>query len=413
MIGALFGFARPFFDAVDAETAHGLAIRALKLAPTLPAPRDEASLAVAAFGRRFPNPVGLAAGFDKQCEVPDALLALGFGFVEFGGVVPEPQPGNPRPRVFRLPRDEAVINRFGLNSDGLEALRGAPAPAARPARHRRRQHRRQQGFARPSRRLRGLRRRPWRPRRFRDRQRVVAEHAGPARSAGRGLSRRSPRQQPSRRATRRDRHGRRDGDPAQDRAGHRPPRPRRHRRDGARRSLDGLIVSNTTIARPASLREKALARETGGLSGKPLFAPSTKLLAQAFLRVERRMPLIGVGGVEFRARPPLRRSAPAPAWCSFTPPWSTRARASIGDIKADLSRSLAATGCRPSPRRSAATRRDRRGTDPKPVGGWQTTPASAAARAAAWPRPRARGRARKPIHRPVLPRPSAAVTAAT
>src|SRR4051794_1972505 len=77
-------------------------------------PRDDPRLAVEVFGRRVPNPVGLAAGFDKQCEVPDALLALGFGFVELGGVVPKPQPGNPRPRVFRMERDEAVINRFGL-----------------------------------------------------------------------------------------------------------------------------------------------------------------------------------------------------------------------------------------------------------------------------------------------------------
>ena len=84
-------------------------------------------------GRRFPNPVGLAAGFDKQCEVPDQLLSLGFGFVELGGVVPLAQPGNPRPRLFRLQRDEAIINRFGLNSDGLEAaLRRLAARRGRP-----------------------------------------------------------------------------------------------------------------------------------------------------------------------------------------------------------------------------------------------------------------------------------------
>ena len=80
------------------------------------------SLAVRAFGLNFPNPVGMAAGFDKHGEVPDALLRLGFGFVEVGTVTPLPQPGNPRPRLFRLPADEGVINRLGFNSEGAEAV---------------------------------------------------------------------------------------------------------------------------------------------------------------------------------------------------------------------------------------------------------------------------------------------------
>ena len=88
--------------------------------------QDDPRLAVDVLGRHFPNPVGLAAGFDKHCEVPDQLLGLGFGFVEIGGVVPKPQEGNPRPRVFRLAQDEAIINRFGLNSDGTPGNRGAP-----------------------------------------------------------------------------------------------------------------------------------------------------------------------------------------------------------------------------------------------------------------------------------------------
>ena len=120
MIGALFSLAKPALHALDAETAHQLTIRGLSLMPVMPLPEDDARLAVDVFGRSFPNPVGLAAGFDKQCEVPDQLLGLGFGFVELGGVVPKPQEGNPRPRVFRLARDEAVINRFGLNSEGLD-----------------------------------------------------------------------------------------------------------------------------------------------------------------------------------------------------------------------------------------------------------------------------------------------------
>src|SRR4051794_2428504 len=123
MIGALFPLAKPLLHALDPETAHQMTIRALSLLPAGSAPPDDSRLAVEALGFRIPNPVGLAAGFDKQCEVPDQLLSLGFGFVELGGVVPRPQPGNPRPRVFRLARDGAIINRFGLNSDGLEAAR--------------------------------------------------------------------------------------------------------------------------------------------------------------------------------------------------------------------------------------------------------------------------------------------------
>src|SRR5882757_5648813 len=112
----------PLLRALDPEQAHALALAALKRAP-LPRPAaDNEKLRVQAFGLTFPNPVGIAAGFDKHAEVPDALLRLGFGFVEVGGVTPKPQPGNPRPRLFRLDADQAVINRLGLNSEGAEAV---------------------------------------------------------------------------------------------------------------------------------------------------------------------------------------------------------------------------------------------------------------------------------------------------
>src|SRR6266481_9301774 len=111
-------FARPLLRVMDPEDAHGLALRALKLAPLPKAPEDDARLAVRAFGLSFPNPVGIAAGFDKHAEVPDALLRVGFGFVEVGTVTPRAQTGNPRPRLFRLNTDEAVINRLGFNSEG-------------------------------------------------------------------------------------------------------------------------------------------------------------------------------------------------------------------------------------------------------------------------------------------------------
>ncbi|WP_134499859.1 quinone-dependent dihydroorotate dehydrogenase [Microvirga pakistanensis] len=297
MIGALFSLARPALHALDAETAHQLTIRSLSLMPVTPAPRDDARLAVDVFGRRFPNPVGLAAGFDKQCEVPDQLLSLGFGFVELGGVVPRPQEGNPRPRVFRLSRDEAVINRFGLNSDGLDVAR-----------------------ERLSRRL--------------GRPGVVGVNIGANKdSADRiadyvacietlcglvdflTINVSSP-----------NTPGLRDlqGEAFLDDLLARSVEARDKADEGRKktiillkiapdlsletldaivatalkRNIDGLTVSNTTVARPETLKEKALAAETGGLSGRPLFVPSTRILAETFLRVERRIPLIGVGGVD-------------------------------------------------------------------------------------------------------------------
>ncbi|BBC71492.1 dihydroorotate dehydrogenase 2 [Altererythrobacter sp. B11] len=112
---------RPLLFALDAETAHGLAIRALRLLPAGAAPAQGGPLATEVAGLRFPNPVGLAAGFDKDGQVPDALLGLGFGFAEVGSITPLPQSGNPRPRLFRLPADRAVINRMGFNNGGGQA----------------------------------------------------------------------------------------------------------------------------------------------------------------------------------------------------------------------------------------------------------------------------------------------------
>ena len=118
MIGFFDRLARPLLRAFDPEDAHSLVIKALRVVPLPPSRPDDARLAVRAFGLNFPNPVGLAPGFDKHAEVPDALLRLGFGFVEIGTVTPLPQAGNPRPRVFRLNEDQAVINRLGFNSVG-------------------------------------------------------------------------------------------------------------------------------------------------------------------------------------------------------------------------------------------------------------------------------------------------------
>jgi dihydroorotate dehydrogenase len=102
----------------DPEAAHRLAIRALKLVPPHRPPDFPGSLRTSVAGLDFPTPVGLAAGFDKDAEVPEQMLTLGFGFVEVGTITPRPQPGNPQPRLFRLREDRAVINRLGFNNEG-------------------------------------------------------------------------------------------------------------------------------------------------------------------------------------------------------------------------------------------------------------------------------------------------------
>jgi dihydroorotate dehydrogenase len=133
----LFRLLKPALFALDSETGHRLAIRGLRALPlrgpqnTL-APQPNA-LATTVAGLAFPNPVGVAAGFDKDAEVPDALLGLGFGFAEVGSITPLPQAGNPKPRLFRLVEDEAVINRMGFNNGGAEAaLARLKARAGRP-----------------------------------------------------------------------------------------------------------------------------------------------------------------------------------------------------------------------------------------------------------------------------------------
>ena len=365
MIGDLLGLARPLLHALDPERAHDLAIRGLALMPPRAPPRDDPRLAVAAFGLRMPNPVGLAAGFDKQCEVPDALLALGFGFVELGGVVPRPQPGNPRPRVFRLERDAAIINRYGLNSDGLAAVRPRLA---------RRQRRPgvvgvNIGANRDA------------ADRIADYEACVAALAGTVAFLTVNVS--SPNTPGLRdlqgerflddllarvleaRSAADARAGTRtaistvttDADPgtADACAGARTAILLKIAPDlepGAldalvatalRRGVDGLIVANTTVARPATLREAALAREAGGLSGRPLFGPSTRLLAEAFLRVEGRVPLVGVGGIDSAEAAWTKIRAGASLIQLYTA-LVYQGPGLIGDIKRGLVRQLEADG---------------------------------------------------------------------
>jgi dihydroorotate dehydrogenase len=129
----LFRLLKPALFALDSETGHRLAIRGLKALPLRGPMPQPGALATEVAGLRFPNPVGVAAGFDKDAEVPDALLGLGFGFTEVGSITPLPQAGNPQPRLFRLVEDAAVINRMGFNNGGAEAaLARLQARAGRP-----------------------------------------------------------------------------------------------------------------------------------------------------------------------------------------------------------------------------------------------------------------------------------------
>ncbi|GJD87990.1 Dihydroorotate dehydrogenase (quinone) [Methylobacterium hispanicum] len=294
MIEVLFPLVRPVLHGLDAERAHNLTLRALAALPARRPPPDDPRLAVELLGRTVPNPVGLAAGFDKGATVPDALLGLGFGFVEVGGVVPRPQPGNPRPRVFRLTADGAVINRFGLNSEGLEvvagrlaARRGRPGIVGVNIGANKEAADRLADYVACTARLAphvafvtvnvsspntpGLR--DLQGEAFLDEllARVVAARDGTGASAA-VLLKIAP-------------------DITLDALD-------AICATALRRGVQGLVVSNTTVARPESLTETALAREAGGLSGRPLFGPATKLLAETYLRVGSKVPLMGVGGVD-------------------------------------------------------------------------------------------------------------------
>ena len=294
MIRGLAGLAQPLLLALDAETAHRLTLRALQTGVLGRAPADDPRLGVSLFGLAFPNPFGLAAGFDKNAEVVDAALDLGFGFVEVGGVTPRPQLGNPRPRVFRLISDRAVINRLGFNSDGLEAVR------ARLAARQGRGH----GIV-------GVNLGANRDSADKGADYVTLVEAlapyvdfftlnvsSPNTPGLRDLQRREALEEVLGRVmAARDRSAPRRPllvkiAPDLDEAGF---------RDivEAVQALrpDGLVVSNTTVAREG-LRDTRAGRETGGLSGRPLFGPSTRLLARARLALGPDFPLIGVGGVD-------------------------------------------------------------------------------------------------------------------
>jgi dihydroorotate dehydrogenase len=297
VIALLERLARPFLHRFDPEDAHRIALRALQWVPLPPALADDSCLRVRAFGLDFPNPVGLAAGFDKNAEAPDALLRLGFGFVEAGGVTPKPQAGNPRPRLFRLDADGAVINRLGLNSDGADAVRRRLAARAHHG-----------GIV-------GINIGPNRdsPDRTADYVQLVEMFApvvsyitinvsSPNTPGLRNLQQaRSLDDLMARVIAARDRV-RGQGRPAPLLLKIAPDLSLADLDDivgiARHRQVDGMVVGNTTVTRPASLRERAKAIEQGGLSGAPLFALSTRVLAETYVRLEGSMPIIGVGGID-------------------------------------------------------------------------------------------------------------------
>ena len=294
----LADLALPLLRCLDPETAHRLTVRALSagLGPSTGGWVPDARLGQSLFGLRFSHPVGIAAGFDKDAEAFAGALKLGAAFVEVGTMTPRPQPGNPRPRLFRLPEDGAVINRNGFNNSGLEA------GAARLARRNRTQG-------------------------------IVGANVG----ANKGVETPESDYAAGVRATAAladyitinvsspNTPGLRDLQ---------APGPLRELLKAAKAAraevvtsgaspaillkvapdlddaqlegivgvvldegIDGMIVSNTTIARPDSL-QGARKGEMGGLSGAPLFTPSTAILAKTYRLTGGKLPLIGVGGID-------------------------------------------------------------------------------------------------------------------
>jgi len=299
----LFSVARPVLHAMDAEFVHHLSIKSLKMLPKGKIEPDDPRLAVEAFGVRFPNPIGLAAGFDKQAEVIDQLFGWGFGFVEIGGVVPLAQSGNPKPRLFRLKLDEALINRMGFNSEGIEAMcarlrkrKGRPGVVAINIGANKESKDRLQDYVTCTEALTGMV------------EFLTVNVSSPNTSGLRDLQGEAFLDDLLARVLEaRDKTWARNGsESAAKTAILLKISPDISLSDldaivatAMRRRVEGLVVTNSTVSRPAMLRcGETLKAETGGLSGPPIFEMSTRVLAETYLRIGKSMPLIGVGGVD-------------------------------------------------------------------------------------------------------------------
>jgi dihydroorotate dehydrogenase len=296
----LYPFARPLLRCLDPEAAHRMTIGALKLGfgGSQAKKVDDPILACHVFGLSFANPIGLAAGFDKDAEVTDAMLALGFGFVEAGTVTPRPQPGNSGKRLYRLDEDEAVINRFGFNSQGVAAFakklserkrsgRGIGLVGANVGKNRDTVDAAADyaagveavcGFA----------------------DYLVVNLSSPNTPGLRALQARAQIEDLLLRVLEARHRSAPDPKlpPLLAKVG--PDLTDDELRDIAevavKTGIDGLIIGNTTIDRPPHLRSPD--RDApGGLSGRPLMAPSTACLATMYRYTEGRLPIIGCGGV--------------------------------------------------------------------------------------------------------------------
>lgn len=298
MLNQLFDLAGPALLAFDPERAHQMSLQALEkgIYPRDSTP-DDTRLAVTMAGLRFPNPLGIAAGFDKDARVPDAVLGMGCGFAEIGTVTPLPQDGNPQPRVFRLIRDRAVINRLGFNNGGhgaalsrLENRRarggivGVNIGANKDSADRTGDY------------VAGIDA-------FQDLATYFTVNISSPNTPGlRDLQAPAALDELlSRVMVARDRHAGR-GEPrrpivvkiapdiAEDDVTPICDRLLAHK-------VDAVAVSNTTLSRPA-LTDATTARETGGLSGRPLFHRSTVMLARVHQATHGAVPLIGIGGID-------------------------------------------------------------------------------------------------------------------
>jgi dihydroorotate dehydrogenase len=340
VIGFFDLVARPLLRAFEPEDAHALTIRALRFAPRIRQPSDDARLAVRAFGLNFRNPIGIAAGFDKGADVPDALLRLGFGFAEIGTVTLRPQAGNPRPRLFRIDADEAIINRLGFNSPGSKTVLarlvarassggviGVNIGANRDTADRGADYVRLiETFA------------------------PVASYFTVNVSSPNTLGLRDLQQVHAlddllaRVVAARER--------VSLNAGATPvllkiaPDLTLSELDDVvavarRRRVDGMIVANTTVSRPAALRDPK-AREAGGLSGRPLFRLATRMLAETYVRAESAFPLIGAGGIDSGAA----AVAKLRAGCCLVQLYSAlvfRGLGLLAEIKTEMLRALEAS----------------------------------------------------------------------
>ena len=298
----MYNLARPFLFGLDAEHAHGLGLKAMELAyrtgtSPLLAKKSE-PLPTKAFGLTFPNPVGLAAGLDKNGAHIDALLALGFGFVEIGTVTPRAQAGNPKPRMFRLPQHQAVINRLGFNNEGVDALVRNVERA-----------RRKDGLLGINI---GRNKDTSNDRAASDylycleRVYPLADYITVNISSPNTAGLRELQEEQALRqligALRESQeelvaqHGKRVPmlvKIAPDLSDEDIDAVARVLRD---LSVDGVIATNTTVSR-MSVHEHRLAHETGGLSGAPLMGQSTMVLRKLRTRLPDSIPVIGVGGI--------------------------------------------------------------------------------------------------------------------